>query len=736
MMKNLTIRQKLLAGFTFVGIIALITGLIGITDIKRIDREDRNMYQQVVKGLAYLNEITTSFHKIRSSYRDMINANAPAEIQKNIDLQAELFVKIDSVSKAYQSTIKTEEGQRVYDDFVNALKDFRENLIPLQTLALQNKDTIAFAFMWGNLLSPVKRAEKAVENMTAFKVKRGEDISTQNGQTTSSATTSMILFVILGFAVSSLLGYWIANNIGSIIKTITTEIKKLTDAATSGKLKIRGEPEKINFEFRDIIAGINVTLDAVITPLNMAADYVDRISKGDIPEKISDTYEGDFNNIKNNLNQCISAINLLITDANKLAKAAAEGKLDIRANAEEHYGHFRKVVEGINETLENVATPFRVSSELIQKISIGDLPPITDKTSPGEYGTLKTSIDNLIKANIQIIDKAKSIAQGDLTVSMEKRSEKDELMMSLNEMVQKTASVILQFQQATDYIAQVSLEISSGAQQMSQGASEQASASEEVSSSMEQMASNILQNTENAQQTEKIAFMAATNINKSNSAASRSALAMKEIASKISIISEIAFQTNILALNAAVEAARAGEQGKGFAVVAAEVRKLAERSKIAADEINMVSKEGVEIANNAGDQLQAIVPEIEKTSKLVQEISAASIEQNSGADQINSSIQQLNQVTQQNASASEELATSAEELSNQSEHLRDLIGYFKITESNHAVQIETANLKPNFVKSGKKELLKQSKGIPKASTKGVTIRLKETLGNDDVYEKY
>lgn len=734
-MKNLSIRQKLLGGFISLGVIALVIGIIGITDIKRMDRQDKTMYQQVVNGLADLTDITTAFHQIRSSYRDMVNANAAAEIQKNIDLQATLFARIDSIAKHFQQTIKTDEGQRVFDQFQSALKDFKDNLPPMQTLAIQNRDTLAFKYMWGNLLIPVKNAEHAVVALTAYQVKLGDEISVQNDQIASTANISMIVFIILGFALSIILGYVIASNIGNIIKSINNEIKTLVDSAVSGKLNLRGNPEAINFEFREIVVGINATLDAVIKPLNVAATYVDRISKGDIPEKITENYQGDFNAIKDNLNQCIEATNMLITDANKLAKAAAEGRLDVRAEADKHYGHFRKVVEGMNNTLDNVANPFRRSAEQIQRISVGDLPSVSNETYPGEYGTLKNSLDNLITANNQIIEKAKMIALGDLTVSLEKRSEKDQLMIALNDMVQKTANVILQFQQASDYIAQVSLEISSGAQQMSQGASEQASASEEVSSSMEEMSSNIIQNTDNAQQTEKIAIAAAANILKGNSAASQSALAMREIASKISIISEIAFQTNILALNAAVEAARAGEHGRGFAVVAAEVRKLAERSRVAADEINHVSKDGVEIATNAGEQLEAIVPEIEKTSRLVQEISAASIEQNSGAEQINGALQQLNQVTQQNASASEELATSAEELANQAEHLRELIGFFKIAGANNEVKIEAIKFKSAGSRPAKKELTKQPVSS-RLINKGVNIKLGESKEPDDSFENY
>jgi methyl-accepting chemotaxis protein len=275
---------------------------------------------------------------------------------------------------------------------------------------------------------------------------------------------------------------------------------------------------------------------------------------------------------------------------------------------------------------------------------------------------------------------AKRISEGDLTadVDVDQKDEIGVLADALKNMANKLKEIVGSIRSGADNIASASQQMSSNSQEMSQGASEQASSAEEVSSSMEEMVSNIQQNTDNAQQTEKISTTASERIAEGNKAAQNSVESMKEIADKISIINDIAFQTNILALNAAVEAARAGEHGKGFAVVASEVRKLAERSAEAASEIDEKSKSGVEISEKAGKQLAEIVPEIEKTSKLVQEITAASNEMNSGADQVNNAIQQLNQVTQQNAASSEELATSAEELSSQAEQLKQVISYFNI----------------------------------------------------------
>ncbi|WP_027368090.1 methyl-accepting chemotaxis protein [Desulfocurvibacter africanus] len=280
----------------------------------------------------------------------------------------------------------------------------------------------------------------------------------------------------------------------------------------------------------------------------------------------------------------------------------------------------------------------------------------------------------------QGVEFAKKLAGGDFTtkLSVTQRDEMGMLSLALNGMVEKLREIVTEVRGAADNVASGSEELSSTSESMSQGATEQAASVEEVSSSMEEMAANIHQNADNARQTEAIAIKTATDAREGGEAVGQTVRAMKEIADKISIIEEIARQTNLLALNAAIEAARAGEHGKGFAVVAAEVRKLAERSGTAAGEISDLSSTSVQVAEKAGEMLRRIVPDIQKTAELVQEIAAASQEQSSGAEQINKALQQLDSVVQQNASAAEETASTSEELSSQAEQLQQSIAFFRL----------------------------------------------------------
>ena len=324
-------------------------------------------------------------------------------------------------------------------------------------------------------------------------------------------------------------------------------------------------------------------------------------------------------------------------------------------------------------------------------------------------------------------------ASGDLSANAVVASgdEIGTMAASFNRMIDKMKSVIQEVQAITDNVASGSQQLSATAQQISQGAAEQAASAEEISASMEEMTSSIRQNSYNAMQTEKISIKSSADAKDGGTSVIETVAAMKEIASKISIIEEIARQTNLLALNAAIEAARAGAQGKGFAVVASEVRKLDERSQAAAGEISSLSTRSVAIAEQAGEMLAKMVPDIQKTSELVQEITAASKEQDAGSGQINKAIQQFDQVIQQNASASEEMASTSEELYNQAERLQHSISFFNI--GNQVRQSASGNSRNP---AGKKQV-EAAAHSGKRRSGGVHLQLATGSDHmDDEFEKF
>jgi PAS domain S-box-containing protein len=314
------------------------------------------------------------------------------------------------------------------------------------------------------------------------------------------------------------------------------------------------------------------------------------------------------------------------------------------------------------------------------------------------------------------------VEKGDLTVSIKeehlgRNDAVGRMALAISNTIKKLADTISEVASSADNVSEGSEQISAASQQLSQGASEQAASIEETTSSMEQMSASIQQNADNSLQTEKIAMQAANDAEESGKAVNQAVEAMKLIANKISIIEEIARQTNLLALNAAIEAARAGEHGKGFAVVAAEVRKLAERSQIAAGEISQLSGSSTRIAENAGTMLNKLVPDIQKTSQLVQEISAASREQNAGVEQISQALQQLNQVIQQNASSSEEMASTAEELSSQAIQLKENTEFFKVDDTTRTLNNEAGqNLQLPYMQ---RQLTGKDAGTPAKRKTGI-----------------
>jgi methyl-accepting chemotaxis protein len=513
------------------------------------------------------------------------------------------------------------------------------------------------------------------------------------------------------------------------IQGMTDDAGNLATAAVDGRLAVRADASKHQGEFRTIIQGMNNTLEAVVGPLNLASDCTDRIGRGDIPDKVTSDLKGDYNTLKTSLNACVdglqglveanrvlqsmamndlrkkvagsykgiyaevaSAVNnvndrianaarvagaisrgdlsdgpilkkvgkrceadeflpALITmidaiqgmtdDAGNLAKAAVEGRLTARADVSQHQGEFRRIVQGVNDTLDAIALPMKDVGQALETLAAGDLSMRINNTYQGAFEQLKTTYN--VTAN-------------------------------------KLSETIAQVTAIANQVVAAAEQVSSTAQSLSQGASEQASSVEETSASMEEMSASISQNNENAKVTGDIAARTARETKEGGQAVKETVSAMKQIAKKIAIIDDIAYQTNLLALNAAIEAGRAGEHGKGFAVVAAEVRKLAERSQVAAEEISQLAAGSVGLAEKAGDLLGAIVPSIQKTADLVQEISAASSEQNSGVGQINGAISQISHSVQQNAAAAEQLASTSEEVNAQAMELQTQMAFFTLSD--------------------------------------------------------
>ncbi|MGL4345424.1 MAG: methyl-accepting chemotaxis protein [Cellulosilyticaceae bacterium] len=697
--RNMKIRRKLLVVLTLMMSITVGIGVLGIYNIKKIGELTESKSQlaqntQILDQTLWMMGIMTVVGVLISIALVILLSNALVKPLKKL---------IEAAEQIGQGQLAIDMGDQPKDETGELAQHFQTVIAHLQELA-NDAQFLTKAAVEGRLAT---RADVTKHSGVYAQIVGGVNQTLDAVIVPLNVAAHYVDRISTGDIPPKITDTYygdfneIKTNLNICIDTVNrlvADANMLTKAAVEGRLATRADATKHSGKFAEIVQGVNDTLDAVIKPLNVAADYVERISKGDIPAKITDTYYGDFNEIKTNLNICIDTVNRLVVDANMLTKAAIEGKLDTRADATIHRGDFAKIVEGVNKTLDAVIEPVQEAAAVLQEMANGNLQPRVTGKYKGDHAAIKDALNNTLDTIASYVTEISQIlnemANANMVVSINKDYKGDfsKIKHSLNLIIASLNEVLSGVNGSADEVASASKQVAVSSQSLADGATEQALAIENLTQSIGKIAAQTTKSAQSALEVNRIAEQTKSHAVSGNGEMKHLLSAMEQINDTsrnisriIETIDDIAAQTNLLSLNAAIEAARAGQQGNGFNVVAREIRDLANKSAEAAketatlieDSINKV-KQGTQIAHTTAGTLDEIVIGVDKVSGLVSNIAVASQEQEGAVEVVNKNIKQISGVVQANAATAQESAAASEELLSQAEVLKLQTNRFKL----------------------------------------------------------